>query len=49
MARKSRKGLETSVQPTIQQKTIYNVGVYVRLSVEDKKHKAIPLKHRKLS
>ncbi len=39
MARKSRKGLETPVQPSVPKKTVYNVGVYVRLSVEDRKHR----------
>ena len=39
MARKSRKGLDVALSPTAPQKTIFYVGVYVRLSVEDKKRK----------
>src|SRR5215469_15527230 len=38
MARKSRKGLD-AVQPIAPQKTVYYVGVYVRLSVEDRKRR----------
>ena len=37
MARKSRKGID--VAATVPQKTIYYVGAYVRLSVEDRKKK----------
>lgn len=39
MARKSRKGLDTVVQSTAPQKTIYNVAAYVRLSAPDRKHR----------
>ena len=39
MARKSRKGLDAALQPAAPQKFVFYVGVYVRLSVEDKKRK----------
>ena len=39
MARKSRKGLETATPLVPSKKMTFNVGAYVRLSVEDRKNK----------
>jgi DNA invertase Pin-like site-specific DNA recombinase len=39
MARKSRKGADAAMQPQTQKKTLFKVGAYVRLSVEDRKRK----------
>lgn len=39
MARKSRKGLETATQPVSPKKAYFKTGAYIRLSVEDRRHK----------
>jgi len=39
MARKSRKNAGTAIQPDVPNKACFKAGAYVRLSVEDRKHK----------